>query len=264
MAPSHAVADRTPPRSRPPAEWCSGATGIVTCYDASSTGKILGRRGCRRRRRDSRSPISREENSTSLCLPASVAGGGGAVGAGERAVGRRGANRGKWTCVCGREGGLLWPLYSLARRGAGSFSPGSHPPLPAGSCLLLTASLIANDHAAQGRTVWMASTPSPAERGRVSYQQSCVGCHRDDLRGDNTAPSLVGESFMFLWGDMEVGELSARIQKVMPPERPGSLPAQAYIDIVTFILQKNGLPAGNMELGADPRFTLLITASRPG
>jgi len=47
---------------------------------------------------------------------------------------------------------------------------------------------------------------------------------RDDLRGDNTAPSLVGESFMFLWGDMEVGELSAKIQKLMPPERPGSLP----------------------------------------
>ena len=69
---------------------------------------------------------------------------------------------------------------------------------------------------------------------------------------------------MFLWGDMEVGELSARIQKVMPPERPGSLPAQTYIDIVTFILQKYGFPAGDPELGRDPAaLQILITSKRP-
>lgn len=85
----------------------------------------------------------------------------------------------------------------------------------------------------------------------MAYQQACVACHREDLRGDNNAPSLVGESFMFLWGDMEVGELDAKIQKLMPPERPGSLPAQTYIDIVAFILQKNEFPAGTRELGAD-------------
>jgi hypothetical protein len=105
---------------------------------------------------------------------------------------------------------------------------------------------------AQQRTVWDGVyTDSQAERGGAAYKQSCIGCHREDLRGDNTAPSLVGESFTFLWGDMEVGELSARIQKVMPPDRPGSLPVQTYIDIVSFILQKNAFPAGNQELGAD-------------
>ena len=105
---------------------------------------------------------------------------------------------------------------------------------------------------AQQRTVWDGVyTDAQAERGRASYQQSCIGCHREDLRGDNTAPSLVGESFTFLWGDMEVGELLARMQKVMPPERPGSLPPQTYADIVAFILQKNEFPAGTTELGTD-------------
>jgi cytochrome c len=114
-------------------------------------------------------------------------------------------------------------------------------------CLLLGA---ANDQPA--RTVWDGVyTDAQAERGRTAYQSACVACHREDLRGDNTAPSLVGESFIFLWGDMEVGELSARIQKVMPPDRPGSLPPETYIDIVTFILQKNSFPAGTMELGTD-------------
>lgn len=117
---------------------------------------------------------------------------------------------------------------------------------------------------AQQRTVWDGVyTDAQAERGQAAYQQTCIGCHRDDLRGDNTAPSLVGESFMFLWGDMEIGELSARVQKLMPPERPGSLPAQTYSDIVAFILQKNAFPAGVNELSADPgALHILITAQR--
>ena len=138
--------------------------------------------------------------------------------------------------------------------------------MPYWACFALSVAGCLMVAAAQTRTVWDGVyTDAQAERGRESYQQSCVGCHRDDLRGDNTAPSLVGESFTFLWGDMEVGELSARIQKLMPPERPGSLPAQTYIDIVAFMLQKNAFPAGSVELSADPAaLHILITASRPG
>ena len=130
--------------------------------------------------------------------------------------------------------------------------------LPTAYCLLVSA--------AQPRTVWDGVyTDAQAERGRASYQQACIACHREDLRGDNTAPSLVGESFLFLWGDMEIGELSARIQKVMPPERPGSLPAQTYIDIIAFILQNNAFPSGTTELGPDPQaLHILISAKRSG
>ena len=132
--------------------------------------------------------------------------------------------------------------------------------LPVACFLLLQAA-----HAQASRTVWDGVyTDAQAERGRAAYQETCVGCHRDDLRGDNTAPSLVGESFMFLWGDMEVGELAARIQKLMPPERPGSLSAQTYVDIVAFVLQKNALPAGSTDLRPDPAaLHILITAARP-
>ena len=124
-------------------------------------------------------------------------------------------------------------------------------------CLMLAA--------AQTRTVWDGVyTDAQAERGRASYQQSCAACHREDLRGDSTAPSLVGESFTFLWGDMEVGELLARMQKLMPPERPGSLPAQTYIDIVAFMLQKNAFPSGDLELNTDTAaLEILITPKRP-
>jgi quinoprotein glucose dehydrogenase len=116
------------------------------------------------------------------------------------------------------------------------------------------------------RTVWDGIyTEAQAERGRASYEQICIACHRDDLRGDSTAPSLVGESFLFLWGDMEVGALSARIQKVMPPERPGTLSAQTINDLVAFILQKNSFPAGSSELGTGPdSLPALITPQPPG
>lgn len=135
------------------------------------------------------------------------------------------------------------------------------------TCLVLIAAC-ALVRAADGQaatTVWDGVyTEAQAERGRTSYQQACISCHREDLRGDNTAPSLIGESFLFLWGDMEVSALSARVQKIMPPERPGSLSAQAYTDIIAFILQTNGFPAGNAELPAESDGAhILITPKRP-
>ena len=37
----------------------------------------------------------------------------------------------------------------------------------------------------------------------------------------------------------------------MPSDRPGSLSGPAYADILAFIAQKNGYPAGPKELGDD-------------
>ena len=63
---------------------------------------------------------------------------------------------------------------------------------------------------------------------------------------------------------MEISELLARMQKLMPPERPGSLPAQTYIDIIAFILQKNAFPSGDLELNTDTAArAILITPKRP-
>jgi quinoprotein glucose dehydrogenase len=122
-----------------------------------------------------------------------------------------------------------------------------------------------NAKPAATRTVWDGVyTEVQAERGSTSYLQACVSCHGEDLRGDGTAPSLVGESFAFLWGDMTVGELFVRTRKLMPPERPASLSAQSYSDIIAFILQKNTFPAGERDLDADPDALqqILITATR--
>ena len=112
---------------------------------------------------------------------------------------------------------------------------------------LLVAALVGV--AAQQRTVWDGVyTEAQAERGGVAYAQSCASCHADDLRGRSTAPSLVEESFAFLWEDMSIGDLFERTRLRMPSDRPGSLTGTTYADILAFIAQKNGYPAGPTEL----------------
>jgi mono/diheme cytochrome c family protein len=111
-----------------------------------------------------------------------------------------------------------------------------------------------------------AYTEAQADRGRTAYAQSCASCHADDLRGRSTAPSLVDESFAFLWDEMSLGDLFDRIRTRMPSDRPASLPSPTYVDIVAFIAQKNGYPAGPNELADDLAALrqIRITATRPG
>jgi cytochrome c553 len=119
--------------------------------------------------------------------------------------------------------------------------------------------------ASTGRTVWDGVyTEEQARRGRDQYVRACASCHAEDLRGNGTAPSLVEESFSFLYGDMTVGELFGRIRTLMPSDRPNSLSSQSYRDIVAFILQSNKLPPGERELDADPEALrqILITTKQ--
>ena len=112
------------------------------------------------------------------------------------------------------------------------------------------------------RTVWDGVyTEGQAERGRIAYTEACSGCHAADLRGDNTSPSLVGMSFTFLWGGATLGALFERVQEMMPPDRPGSLAAETYRDILAFVLSSNSYPQGNKELGSDDLGQILITSS---
>ena len=111
------------------------------------------------------------------------------------------------------------------------------------------------------RTVWDGVyTGGQAERGQVRYTEVCAACHAPDLRGDNTSPSLVGQSFSFLFGGSTLGELLGKIQRQMPPDRPGTLSAQTYRDILAFILRANSYPPGEQELDADQLNQILVTA----
>lgn len=80
---------------------------------------------------------------------------------------------------------------------------------------------------------------------------SCASCHANDLRGNSNSPGLVGMGFLFLWEGRPLSELFEKMRNEMPTDRPGSLSATTYADLLAFILQRNGYPSGSTALGPD-------------
>ena len=96
-------------------------------------------------------------------------------------------------------------------------------------------------------------TEPQAARGRAAYGAHCSECHGEELRGGEMAPGLIGVAFRFRWRGLKVADIAESIESTMPPEEPGTLGAQEYIDIVAFLLSANGYPAGDRELAADSK-----------
>ncbi|RYE72627.1 MAG: cytochrome c, partial [Hyphomicrobiales bacterium] len=90
-------------------------------------------------------------------------------------------------------------------------------------------------------------TAEQATRGQTAYNANCVSCHGQNLISATYGTPLAGKYFASKWVGKTVGALLSKAH-TMPPSRPDSLPAETYADIVTYILQVNGLPAGDVEL----------------
>ena len=96
-------------------------------------------------------------------------------------------------------------------------------------------------------------TEVQAERGKVVYQDYCSFCHLEDLSGFRGLP-LVGPTFTANWSasNVTLENFFSFVTTSMPEEQPGVLQTQEYIDVVAYILQANGYPAGDRELTAEP------------
>lgn len=90
-------------------------------------------------------------------------------------------------------------------------------------------------------------TAAQAERGKAVFNTTCLRCHGEDLSG-NTAPALKGDRFQSSWGGDVVESLFTKVRDTMPPNFGTILDDQVKLDIVTYILQTNGFPAGASEL----------------
>jgi hypothetical protein len=124
--------------------------------------------------------------------------------------------------------------------------------------LLLTRFLIAAFVAAAGlrpcwrrrrRRSWTASTrrrrPSavtPRTRAR------CVQCH-EGLEADG--PGLMDKAFLDRWREDTLEPLFTFIKTTMPGNTPGGLDDAVYADILAYLLEANGLPAGQRELSPE-------------
>jgi glucose dehydrogenase len=87
-----------------------------------------------------------------------------------------------------------------------------------------------------------------AKHGEQLYSTRCAACHGETLDGSEHAPGLQGGSFWGQWDGETVRHLYSRIISTMPPTAPGSLERMDTIDITSYILQSNGLPAGEKAI----------------
>jgi cytochrome c len=94
-------------------------------------------------------------------------------------------------------------------------------------------------------------TDAQAERGKAAYDKDCAFCHLEDLTGQGFAPGLVDDIFKHRWEDGTVGELYAIVKATMPQDKPETLSAATYADIVAYLLKTNKYPAGQEELKPD-------------
>lgn len=90
-----------------------------------------------------------------------------------------------------------------------------------------------------------------AKRGQTKYTQACSTCHQADLSGSDQAPALVGGDFVDRWDGQSVADLADRIRTSMPADDVGSLTTPMSVDIVAYVLQTNGFPAGSEEMKPD-------------
>jgi polar amino acid transport system substrate-binding protein len=121
---------------------------------------------------------------------------------------------------------------------------------------------------AQGRTTLDGVyTTGQASRGSDAYRAYCRSCHGDDLQGgpvqdlDDPAPALKRAG----WGvsRQTLGAVYDYMVENMPYDSPGGLEEKTYVDIIAYLLQENGHPAGSTELPVKPDILKTIKIVRP-
>jgi mono/diheme cytochrome c family protein len=101
-------------------------------------------------------------------------------------------------------------------------------------------------------------TEVQAGRGAFSYPVACGKCHGYLLDGapDDpdmfSTPPIGGPKFLRNWNGRSLAALYEYSRTTMPANNPGFLPDQELADVLAYLLQRSGLPAGQIELRPDP------------
>jgi len=114
------------------------------------------------------------------------------------------------------------------------------------------------------KNVWAGVYSSEqARRGEVAYGASCAACHLENLKGSDMAPAVVGDAFRNEWDAKSVRALYSRILSTMPADAPATLSEKTVLDIVAYLLEANGFPAGSDQLeSADQAQQIKITRQK--
>jgi len=115
----------------------------------------------------------------------------------------------------------------------------------------------ARTEVAAGGMVAAASAPTPAlytnaqaRAGEEKFAENCSYCHGNNMEG-RAGPALKGRLFAPASGQYHLGDIFTVVSQNMPATQPASLPAGDYVEIMAFILENNGYPAGDTALTFD-------------
>jgi polar amino acid transport system substrate-binding protein len=93
-------------------------------------------------------------------------------------------------------------------------------------------------------------TSAQADTGKAKFADNCAQCHGDNLEG-RAGPALKGTLFASPSANFHVSDIFTIVSQNMPATNPGSLARDDYVEIMAYILQQNGYPAGSTALTFD-------------
>lgn len=133
---------------------------------------------------------------------------------------------------------------------------------------VISASVV---RAQSAKTVWDGVyTQAQVKRGTGLFAQECATCHGPDLKGredlkPDPAPALTAGDLALSFNDLPLGALADRIRTSMPKGKGNSLSPEQVADLVAFILSKNAMPAGKVDLPstADGLAAITFLSAKP-
>jgi mono/diheme cytochrome c family protein len=92
-------------------------------------------------------------------------------------------------------------------------------------------------------------TKAQQNAGGTAFEKTCAPCHGMQLEG-GAGPPLTGRNFKILSTKVgaTVSDIFTYMSMNMPMNNPASLSHEQYVDIMAFILSKNGYHAGGAPL----------------
>jgi len=100
-------------------------------------------------------------------------------------------------------------------------------------------------------------TEAQSARGAIAYSEPCGKCHGRKLDGapDDpdmfSTPPVAGPKFLRDWDGRSVLALFEYTKATMPANNPGYFSDSELVDVIAYMLEVSGVPAGTRELAPD-------------
>jgi mono/diheme cytochrome c family protein len=93
-------------------------------------------------------------------------------------------------------------------------------------------------------------TKAQADRASAQFTKMCADCHAFTVAGRKKPGDIVlgGPLFLKAWNGRTLDEMVTTIVMTMPSDGSGEVTEPEGLDLVAYILQQNGYPAGSAPL----------------